>query len=49
MAQKGTGRLAELEGIQEFGYIRKYRRFSQTRWYDYLHNHLVAVEFCFYV
>lgn len=31
MAQKETGRLAELEGTQEFRYIRKYRKFSQSQ------------------
>lgn len=28
MAQKETGRLAELAGIEESRYVRKYRRFS---------------------
>lgn len=31
MAQKETGRLAELAGTEEFRYIRKYKRFSQTK------------------
>lgn len=48
MAQKETGRLARLEGTQEFWYIRTYRRFNQMKWYKYLLDHLVAVEFCFY-
>lgn len=48
MAQKETGRLQELEGTQELWYIRTYRRFSQIKWYKYLLDRLVAVEFCFY-
>lgn len=48
MAQRETGRLQELEGTQELWYIRAYRRFSQIKWYKYLLDHLVAVEFCIY-
>lgn len=48
MAQKETGRLAELEGTQEFGCIRKYRKFSQMKCYKCLLDHLGAVDFCFY-